>query len=298
MFPSFNFKGNQQVLVYQNSGEVLDKVLTYHNVVHCVEIVTNSKNPDIPPQLPEFSHVLLKTKMFQDDDAVNTLFEPATIFQSLSPLGAGNTMYVRNSTVTFTLNQATYERFGLLGKEYEKIHYVTVKSDEREKMKLIKNGEAVEGLLYAEDTSTLDQFIKNSTPCPVEVDHWTSTKPLEMDVKLFATEESYPDDWKVQIVNAIDKSLLTRNQIEGNDEFKRITFTGPIQLSNLSDWLRGLAKDSFVLLMIWDFRDELASFVGNKLKMEGFGGGCESIVYGDQVARPFKIQTVEYVDEE
>ena len=52
------------------------------------------------------------------------------------------------------------------------------------------------------------------------------------------------------------------------------------------------------MMMIWDFRDSLMSFTGNSLKGEGFGGGSETVVFGDKVARPFKIQTVEYIDEE
>lgn len=298
MFPQFNFRSSQQILVYKNKEEVLDKVFTSHELVHCVEIVTDNKFPANPPPLPEFQHVLLKTKAFQDDDAINALFDPSTIFQSLSPLGTGNTMVVRNSRITFVLNQPTYERFGLIGKKYENVHYITIQPDERDKLKLIRKCENVEGLLYSVDTSSLEKYIKKSRPSPCQIDYWTATKPLEFDVKQFEKEETYPADWKLKISDAIDNSLLTRNQLEGRDTYKRITIIGSIKLSALKDWIINLGSGSFVLVTIWDFRDQIASFIGNKLKMDGFGGSVESIVFGDKVARPFKLQTIEYIDEE
>ena len=298
MINPLTFNGKQQLLTYDNTSEILSKVLSYRKTVHCIEIFTTNKNLLPPPDIDSFEQVLLKTSIFDDESAVEELFKPTTIFISLSPLKTGNTLTIQGGKIVFTLNAATHERFGLQCKKYRDIFYVSICEEEKEKLRRIRPCEAIEGLFLCADRSSIEDYIIKSAPVEQNFDGWAPAKPINFDISLLEKKETYPENWKKEFSNAVDDCLLKRNLIEAKDDFQRLTITGCIKTEQLKEWIESLGKDSFVMMMIWDFKNTIGSFVGNGLKLEGFGGGSETVVYGDKVGKPFRIQTIEYIDVE
>ena len=300
LIEGLTFQGTQQVFTFKSNNEILDKIFSYHKTLHCVEIYTTFPDPLPPPELDEtpFEHVLLNSKIFDNEDAVEELLKPSTIFISLTPITTGNSLFIQNSAITFVLNNATYQRFGLVGKQYRNVHYVRIDETNKNLLRRIRPCENIEGLLLCADKTHVGEYIEKAMPLFQQMDGWAPSKELTFDISLLEKAETYPRQWREQFIAAADKCLLARNQISTSTKLMRYTITGAIKFSLLREWIEYLSKDSFVMMMIWDFRDSLMSFTGNKLSGDGFGGGSETVVFGDKVAVPFKIQTVEFIDEE
>ena len=298
MINPLTFSSKQQISTYNSSEEVLSKVFSYRKIIHCVEIITTNKNLLPPPDIDSFEQVLLKTSIFDDESAVEELLKPTTIFISLSPLKRGNTLTIQDGKIIFTLNATTHERFGLQCKKYKDIFYVSIYEEDKEKLRRIRPCEAIEGLLLCADRSSIEDYIIKSAPVEQNYDGWAPAKPISFDISLLEKKETYPANWKKEFPNAVDDFLLKRNLIEVKDDFQRFTITGCIKVQQLKEWIESLGKDSFVMMMIWDFKNTIGSFIGKDFKLEGFGGGSETVVFGDKVSKPFKIQTIENIDEE
>ncbi|OHT17495.1 hypothetical protein TRFO_02524 [Tritrichomonas foetus] len=316
MFPSFKSESYREYRSSVDQTELLNSVIQFHPFTHCIEILTN--NPS-PPKLElskpkQFFHVLLDMKALKDQELVDDLFSPSTHFVSLSPISNGNGMFVQKSTITFVLNDATYKRFGLSGKKVGGHHLIIISADKKNDLQKIRPCQPIEGLLFSENPEIYQPFLKKYEAADFLVDDWKESQNLDFDVHLLekpteATSENasepplehsmeLPNDWLKDFMKAIDKSLLNRSNVIIYSDVKRITIEGIMNLADFKDWICSIGENGWVLLQVWDMKDIPGSFVGKKKGMQGCGGGCDIVLFGKNLSRAHRIQTIEFVDEE
>lgn len=277
-----------------NQSEMLHRSLAVHPFVHCLEIITTNPNPPEFPQSPaEMYHVLLDYRAFRDDRVVDDLFNPTTRFVSLSPIDTGNGMFVQRGAITLLLNDATYKRFGLTGRKYGVSHIVTIVSTNRDWLRRAQPFQAIEGLLISENVSVYEDYVKKSAPFENQIDMWTPTKPLEFDIAKLGT-----DDWKAELLGAVERNLCTREEIPASSNTFRLTVQGLLDGPTLEAYLTEVGKEGYSIAMIWDMDDVPASYVGKSGTMQGCGGGCEMVLFGKDVPQAVRYQTCLFRNEE
>jgi len=292
MFPSKKYSSFRNILIENDAKTVLDDVLRYHPYVHCVEIVTNNTHPPLPPDMGIYHHILLNSSIFRDENACSLLFDDDTCFISLTPIDKGNSLFIYKGQMTFVLCKATYQRFGLVGKAYNDVYIVRVNRENQSLLKRIQPCEPVEGLLIVSDMSILDKHIMMDCVKKNKVDPWQPTSPLSFDLSTISNPQS--KEWKSALCASLDESLINRFSIEIKEDYQRITIEGLIQMKTIQKWITELSVCNTVLY-IWDFKDSIGSFVGKKKTVQGFGGGSEVVVYGDNIGKVVTIQTVENI---
>ena len=277
-----------------DQSDMIKRTLAVHPFVHCLEIVTtNADPPEFPGSDSEMYHVLLDYLAFRDPNVVDDLFAPSTRFASLSPIDTGNGLFVQRGAITFSLNDATYKRFGLTGRKYGATHVVTIDSSKRELLNRIQPFQAIEGLLVSENVSVYEDYVRKSAPFENQIETWAPTKPLQFDVATMGTGE-----WKAQLLDAVERSLLEREELPVSSSAKRITIEGFLNGASLESYLEEVARDGFSVAMIWDMDDVPASYVGKQGTMQGNGGGCEILVFGKDLPQAVRYQTCLFRNEE
>ena len=267
--------------------EMVKKVIAFHPFVHCMEIITTNPNPpEFAQPNHEIYHILLDYMAFRDQDVVEDLFSPSTRFVSLSPVGTGNGLFVQRGVVVFSLNEATYKRFGLVGRKYGDTHLISIDYEHRQWLNRIQPFQPIEGLLVSKNISVYESFVKKSQIIENQIETWSPTKPLDFDMSTLGH-----GDWKLDLLKAMEKSLITRDEIAVNSDTQRMTVEGFMDVTTLEEWLSDLGREGYTIAMFWDMDDIPATYIGKQGTMTGSGGGCETLLFGKEVPQAVRYQT-------
>lgn len=302
---SFKSKSFQEYRSSPDQNDLLNSVINFHPYAHCIEIITNNPSPPAfpPPKMQNtsFFHVLLDIKALKDESIVNDLFTPSTRFISLSPITTGNGLFIQKSTITFILNEATYQRFGLSGKKLgndSNQHIISIKSDQVQLLQRIRPCEPIVGLLSTQNPDIYKRYLKKVSPMDLSIDVWQPTSEFQFDINSLNNPETLSTDWIFEFKKAIDVSLLQRKKIAMTSSIQRITIEGFFNLSDFDEWIRSIGQNGWAIAMVWDMKDIPGSFLGKKKTFTGCGGGCDLILFGKNLSHAHQIQTVQYIDEE
>ena len=298
------FHSQQYLTFWENPDELISKILEYHPFLHSIEILTNNQILEIPQLSEEYYHVLLKTNALKDPSVAADLFNPNTSFHSLSPIDSGNYFAAINGNLVFSLNQATYQRFGLVGRKFkDDLHIISISPENVDQLQRIRKSEPIEGILSTQNYGLYSEYILKMVPSPPLITQWSPAQPLNFDLNSLKNPDQLPPEWWENLLDAFDQSLLTKSTIipDNSTNCHRISISGVIKTSEIENWIRsivGEGENNFALIMLWDLHDIPASYVGNKLTLEGFGGGCETLLIGNNLPKAIKYQCVEYLHDE
>lgn len=298
--PEHRFKDMQQFHTSEDQDALLNDFIKFHPFVHCIEVITDNPSPPSPKIDRNYMHVLLDTRMFQDEAVIKDLFSPSTYFISLSPIDTGNCLFVHNSIISFTINEPTYQRFGLQGKKLPQcnsIHQITIQPDQWQLLKRIREAEPIEGILKVSDFGLYQKYMIKKRDFQPSIVTWNQTKDFTFNIQDFH-DPSKLEGWQQRFVDAIDQTLLDRNKIVMNSDTQRIVIEGVVNLDEISQWLHSIAQNGYALIMLWDFKDFYSSFIGTKHTMQGFGGGCESLLIGKSLPKAIRVQTINFINQE
>lgn len=297
MIPSFKSRSFRELRSYQDQHQHIKSILDRHPFIHCIEVITNKEIPSIPCFSNNYFHVLLNTSSLKDEAVTNDIFSGDTIFVSLSPLDTGNGLFIHKSHITFALNESTYKRFGLQGKKYECVYLIPIIESDRSKLQRIQITESVEGILFTSNISVYEKYIERIESSPPSVEGWKSVPDLVFDVSLFLNPESLDKTQISEYIESVDMCLCNES-VSINSNIRKLSICGLINTRDIEEWIFGLGEGSWCILAIWDMNDVPSSFVGNKLTMRGFGGGSDTVFYGDGFPLSVEVKTVEYLNEE
>lgn len=303
---SFKSKSFQEYRSSQNQIDLLNSITQFHPYTHCIEIITNNPSPpSFPPSnFPNtsFFHVLFDMKALKDELIVNDLFCPTTRFISLSPINTGNGLFIQKSTITFILNNVTYQRFGLTGKKLTNDdtghHIIIIPADQAKVLHKIRPCEPIVGLLSTQNPDIYKRYLKKVNKEDLTIDFWHPIPELQFNIDSLNSPESLEKEWISEFREAIDTSLFQRKKISMTSSIQSITIEGFFNLSDFSEWIQSIGENGWVILMVWDMKDIPGSFVGEKKTLQGSGGGCNLILFGKGLSYAHRIQTVEYLDEQ
>lgn len=277
--PSRAYKDKALLISDINQEGLIENAFSVHPFCHCVEVITKNTNPPPFPGTESMAQpyqILLDYKAFLNPDIVNDMFCETTRFISLSPIDTGNGLFIQRGVITFSLNEATYKRFGLTGKKYGNTHLVTITADQRDLLARIRPFEPIEGILISNEIGIYIDYLKKYTEIDNNVMTWASTHAFNFDVTTIGT-----DGWRDRMLQAIDDALLSRDSIAIHSDWSRMTVEGVVDLSLLQEWLNEVKNAAPTLILVWDMDDVIGSFIGKQRHAEGVGGGFEAIVCGN-----------------
>jgi hypothetical protein len=296
--PSRSYQDTCEFRSSIDQKSILDPVVNFHEFTHCVEILTNRDNPPPPPEFRIGPYqILLDHLAFRDPDIVADLFSPSTVFASLAPIDAGNGLFAQKGVITITVNDSTYRRFGLIGVKFQNGHFIVIREDQRQLLQKIRPCQPIEGILITENISVYEPHIRKFRPVDFAIDFWSPAKDFEFDIEsLKNPDPAYAGNWRSDFIHAIDQVLLSKSETVIASSVQRITIQGFFPLSLLKSWIEELATSGWSLLLVWDMVDIPASFLGEKHTLRGVGGGCEAVLFGAELPRALRFQTVNFVE--
>jgi hypothetical protein len=283
-----------------NQLALLDDALDFHPFTHYLEILTTQREPPAPPPgfLEQQYQVLLSGSVFRDEAVIDDLLSPTTRFVSLSPIDTGNGMFVRNGTITFSLNESTYQRFGIQGKSHEGTHFAVITREQSNKLRHIQECEPIEGILVTENIALYERHVKKSRQIQNKIDGWSDMLILQGDdnFSIEAAINSGDENWRNHLTNAINEYLVTGRNIFG--AANRIAIEGFFDAKMTKDWINSIGDEQWTIVMLWDMKDVPGIAVGAAKGMHGVGGGCEAVFYGKGLRRAVRYQTVSFLCDE
>lgn len=303
---SFKSRSFQEYQSSENQLDLLNSLTQFHPYTHCIEIITNNPSPPTfpPSDFPDtsFFQVLLDLKALKDDAVINDLFTPTTKFISLSPISTGNGLFIQKSTMAFILNEPTYKRFGLAGKKLTNNdtghHMVIIQADQAKDLHKIRPCEPIVGLLSTQNPDIYKNYLKKVVKHDLIIDFWHPVTELQFDIDSLNSPQTLKTNWLSEFKEAIDVSLIQRKKISMTSKIQSITIEGFFDLSDFNEWIQSASGDGWAILMVWDMKDIPGSFVGKKKTLQGNGGGCDIVLFGEGMSHAHHIQTVEYLDEQ
>lgn len=301
--PSRDYRDKAALLCDPNQEAAFAQVIAGHPFVHCVEVLTKSQDP---PTFPGFEseatayQVLLDYKAFLDPEVVNDMLCETTRFVSLSPLDTGNGLFIQHGTIVFSLNDATYKRFGLTGIQCGSTHRVTITEGKKDQLVRIRPFQPIEGILISNQIGLYADYLKKFAEVDTNVVTWEPTVPFDFDPELIGAEE-----WRPRLLQAIDASMVSSHSLAVQSEWSKMVLEGVINLHDIKDWLMEVQRAGPTLIMIWDMDDIPGLYFGKSYQTEpdyrgaeGFGGGFEALLSGSGVPVAVRYQTCLYRNEE
>lgn len=302
--PAFKSQSFQEYRSNQNHFELLKDILNFHPYTHSIEILTSNPNPpDFPFQTTkQYFHVVMNLAALKDEKNWPNLFSSSTFFLSLSPITTGNGLFIQRSTITFFLNETTYSRFGLTGQKVENgrytHHMVVIHAEQARQLQRIRPCEPIEGILFTDNPDMFAPYLQKAFPEDLKIEGWKPVVDFAFNIESLNSPDCLPADWLFSFQKAVNQSLFDRNKISMTGNIQRMTIEGFVNLNSLFEWISSLGENGWVILMTWDFQDIPGSFVGQKKTLQGCGGGCDLVLFGNSLSHAHRIQTINFVDEE
>lgn len=299
MIPSFKSKSFMEIRFHKQNSEFMEKFIQIHPFSHCLKVVTDFPNPPPPPAFPhQLYHVRIRSNFFQNKDVLSDIFSGECIFCSLSSLSTGNGLFVQRSNITFFLNESTYQRLGLTGKKHDNFHIVLINESNQKQLERAQIGEPIEGVLFTKHIEYYEDYLEKVNALENSIKGWNFIHEPSFDLEKLSDFTTLHKTWSEEFLKCIDDINMQEDEIMAKSGYQSITIEGFFNLEFYKEWLLNLGQEHNCIIQVWDMKDIPGSFLGNKLRLTGFGGGHEIVFHNSKFANILEIKTIEYMNEE
>lgn len=177
-------------------------------------------------------------------------------------------------------------------------HYiVSINQDNLKSLKKIQECEPLEGIISSDKIENISKYFIKQKPFTQIVNDWQSTCNFHFPYEDLNNDKQTDPKLDSKFYEATEEFIISSRKLDFGGENKKCKIKGFVDLKKCLSWINQISEEGWVLIYLWDFRDIMGSFSGQKGNLQGFGGGTECILIGKLLKRGIRVHSIEFLDE-